>query len=58
MPLVTLTIRKPKTAAFKTNVLDAVHATLVSSGAPPGTGSNESSSSKPMTSDLTRPTLM
>lgn len=36
MPLVTLTVRKPKTAAFKTNVLDAVHATLVSSGVPPG----------------------
>lgn len=36
MPLVTLTVRKPKTAAFKTNVLDAVHAALVSSGVPPG----------------------
>jgi len=34
MPLVTLTIRKPKPAAFKTTVLDAVHAALVSSGVP------------------------
>jgi phenylpyruvate tautomerase PptA (4-oxalocrotonate tautomerase family) len=35
MPLVTLTVRKPKTASFKTTVLDAVHAALVSSGVPP-----------------------
>lgn len=34
MPLVTLTVRKPKSAAFKTAVLDAVHAALVSSGVP------------------------
>jgi phenylpyruvate tautomerase PptA (4-oxalocrotonate tautomerase family) len=34
MPLVTLTVRKPKTSAFKTAVLDAVHAALVSSGVP------------------------
>jgi phenylpyruvate tautomerase PptA (4-oxalocrotonate tautomerase family) len=34
MPLVTLTVRKPKTPAFKTTVLDAVHAALVSSGVP------------------------
>ena len=34
MPLVTLTVRKPKTAAFKSSVLDAVHASLVSSGVP------------------------
>jgi hypothetical protein len=34
MPLVTLTVRKPKTSAFKTTVLDAVHAALVSSGVP------------------------
>ena len=34
MPLVTLTVRKPKSAAFKTQVLDAVHAALVSSGVP------------------------
>lgn len=34
MPLVTLTIRKPKSSAFKTTVLDAVHAALVSSGVP------------------------
>lgn len=35
MPLVTLTVRKPKSSAFKTTVLDAVHAALVSSGVPP-----------------------
>jgi hypothetical protein len=34
MPLVTLTVRKPKTAAFKTTMLDAVHSALVSSGVP------------------------
>lgn len=34
MPLITLTVRKPKTAAFKSGVLDAVHAALVSSGVP------------------------
>ena len=34
MPLVTLTVRKPKSEAFKTKVLDAVHAALVSSGVP------------------------
>lgn len=34
MPLVTLSVRKPKTAAFKSAVLDAVHAALVSSGVP------------------------
>lgn len=35
MPLVTLTVRKPKTASFKATVLDSVHAALVSSGVPP-----------------------
>lgn len=35
MPLVTLTVRKPKSAAFKTTALDAVHAALVSAGVPP-----------------------
>jgi len=35
MPLVTLTVRRPKSAEFKTVVLDAVHAALVSSGVPP-----------------------
>jgi hypothetical protein len=35
MPLVTLTVRAPKTAEFKSKVLDAVHAALVSSGVPP-----------------------
>jgi hypothetical protein len=34
MPLVTRTVRKPKASAFKTTVLDAVHAALVSSGVP------------------------
>ena len=34
MPLVTLTVRKPKPADFKTRVFDAVHAALVSSGVP------------------------
>lgn len=34
MPLVTLTIRMGKSAAFKADVLDAVHAALVSSGVP------------------------
>ena len=34
MPIVTLTVRKPKTREFKTTVLDAVHAALVSSGVP------------------------
>ena len=34
MPLVTLTVRKPKTAAFKHAVLHAVHAALVASGVP------------------------
>jgi|SRR6185369_9070982 len=34
MPLVTLTVRKPKSSAFKSNVLDAVHAALVASGVP------------------------
>jgi phenylpyruvate tautomerase PptA (4-oxalocrotonate tautomerase family) len=34
MPLVMLTVRKPKSRAFKAGVLDAVHAALVSSGVP------------------------
>jgi len=34
MPLVTLTVRKPKSAAFKSGVLDAIQAALVSSGVP------------------------
>jgi phenylpyruvate tautomerase PptA (4-oxalocrotonate tautomerase family) len=36
MPLVTLTVRKPKSTSFKANVLDAVHAALISSGVPAG----------------------
>jgi len=35
MPLVTVTVRKPKSRAFKAGVLDAVHAALVASGVPP-----------------------
>jgi phenylpyruvate tautomerase PptA (4-oxalocrotonate tautomerase family) len=35
MPIVTLTVRKPKTAEFKNKVLDAVQAALVASGVPP-----------------------
>jgi len=34
MPLVTVTVRKPKTSAFKTSVLDSVHAALVATGVP------------------------
>ena len=34
MPLVTLTVRKPKTPAFKSAVLAAVHSALVASGVP------------------------
>lgn len=34
MPLVTLSVRKPKTVEFKSTVLDAVHAALVASGVP------------------------
>jgi phenylpyruvate tautomerase PptA (4-oxalocrotonate tautomerase family) len=34
MPLVTLTVRKPQSADFKSKVLDAVHASLVSTGIP------------------------
>ena len=32
MPLVTLTVRKPKSAAFKSSVLDAAHAALIAFG--------------------------
>jgi hypothetical protein len=34
MPLVTLTVRKPKSAQFKSAMLDAVHAALVGAGVP------------------------
>ncbi len=34
MPLVTLTVRKPKSSTFKSAVLDAVHAALVAAGVP------------------------
>ena len=35
MPLVTVTVARPKTAAFKVAVLNAVHGALVASGVPP-----------------------
>jgi len=34
MPLVTLTVRRPKSVEFKSAVLDAVHGALVASGVP------------------------
>jgi phenylpyruvate tautomerase PptA (4-oxalocrotonate tautomerase family) len=34
MPLITLTVQKPKAITFKNTVLDAVHGALVSSGVP------------------------
>jgi len=34
MPLVTLTVRRPKSVEFKSAVLDAVHGALVSAGVP------------------------
>ena len=34
MPLVTLTLQKPKSAVFKSLVLDSIHAALVSAGVP------------------------
>ena len=34
MPLVTLTVRKPKSAEFKRRILEAVHASLVAVGVP------------------------
>ena len=34
MPIVTLTVRKPKSATWKSTVLDAVHASLIASGVP------------------------
>ena len=36
MPLVTLTVRKPKSRQFKESVLAAVHAALVGAGVNPG----------------------
>ena len=50
MPLVTLTVRKPKSSAFKTTMLNAVHAALVSSGVPAPTSFSGSSSSRRRTS--------
>jgi phenylpyruvate tautomerase PptA (4-oxalocrotonate tautomerase family) len=35
MPLVTITVQKPKTVEFKDTVLSAVHDALVASGVPP-----------------------
>ena len=34
MPLITLTVRKPKSAVFKSAVLEGVHQALVASGVP------------------------
>jgi len=34
MPLVTLTVRKPKSDVFKATILDAVHDSLVATGVP------------------------
>jgi phenylpyruvate tautomerase PptA (4-oxalocrotonate tautomerase family) len=34
MPLVTLTVQRPKSAEFKTSVLEAVHAALMAIGVP------------------------
>ena len=34
MPLVTITVKKPKTAQFKSTFLDAVHSALVAAGVP------------------------
>ena len=34
MPLVTVTVRKPKSSAFKSMVLDSVHGALVTAGVP------------------------
>ena len=34
MPLVTLTVQKPKTSEFKSGVFDAIHKALVASGVP------------------------
>ena len=34
MPLVTLTVRKPKSSEFKNAVLDSVHAALIAAGVP------------------------
>ena len=35
MPIVTITVRKPKTKQFKAMILDAVHAALVQAGVSP-----------------------
>lgn len=35
MPIVTVTVRKPKSTAFKTTILTAVHAALVNAGVNP-----------------------
>lgn len=34
MPLITVTVRKPKSSEFKSAVLDAIHSALVTSGVP------------------------
>src|SRR4051812_32813125 len=35
MPIVTLTVRQPKSSAFKTDVLESIYAALVAAGAHP-----------------------
>ncbi|MFZ6864206.1 tautomerase family protein [Undibacterium sp. Ji67W] len=34
MPLVTITVRRPKTSEFKSKVFDAIHGALISTGVP------------------------
>lgn len=41
MPLVTLSVRKPKSSALKTGVLETTHAALVVSGVPPRLSSSK-----------------
>ena len=57
MPLVTLTVRKPKSSSFKVTVLDAVHAAIVLPVCLRRTNFNELSSLKKMTSVSTQTTL-
>lgn len=35
MPIVTITVRKPKSAAFKAQIIDAIHAALIEIGVNP-----------------------
>jgi len=54
MPIVTITVRKPKTSEFKNIVLDAVGAALVGAGLARTIASSESLSWVRMTLDLIR----